>query len=159
MATFWGGSISIIASIFLGSTLMPSRVSLCLKNLQSVDLNCIFLEFKDRLFSLAVSHSIKTAPSCVFSVGPCITMSSAIPSTGTSLSTLSSLSWKKSPETFKPNGILNQLYLPHGMLNVVSRLLLKSRGTCQKPDVASLTVKYLDCASSGRMLSRVLAYH
>ena len=139
---------------------MPSRVSLCPKNLQSVDLNYIFLEFKDRLFSLAVSHSIKTIPSCVFSVGPCITMSSAIPSTpGTSLSTLSSLSWKTSLDTFKPNGILNHLYLPHGMLNVVSRLLLKSRDTCQKPDVASLTVKYLDCASSGRMSSRVHAYH
>ena len=78
---------------------------------------------------------------------------------GTSLNTLSSLSWKTSPDTFKPNGILNHLYLPHGVLNVVSRLLLKSRGTCQKPDVASLMVKYLDCASSGRMSSRVLAYH
>ena len=158
--TFWGRSICIIASIFLGLTLMPSRVSQCPKNLQSVDLNCIFLEFKDRLFSLAVLHSIKTVPSCVFSVGPCITMSSAIPSTpGTSLSTLSSLSWKTYAETFKPNGILNHLYLPHSMLNVVSRLILKSRGTCQKPDVVSLTVKYLDCASSGRMSSRFLVYH
>ena len=82
----------IMASIFLGSTLMPSGVSLCLKNLQSVDLNCIFLEFKDNFFSLAVSHSIKTVLSCVFSLAPCITMSSAIPSTpGTSLSTLSSI--------------------------------------------------------------------
>ena len=59
----------------------------------------------------------------------------------------------------KPNGILNDLYLPDGMLNVVSRLLLKSRGTCQKPDVASLMVKYLAWASSGRMSSRVLVYH
>ena len=147
----------MMASIFLGSTLMPSVVSLCPKNLQSVDLNCIFLEFRDKLFSLAVSHSIKTVPSCVFSVAPCITMSSAILSTpGTSLSTLSSLSWKTSPETFKPNGILNHLYLP---LNVLSRLLLKSNSTCQNPDVASFTVKYLDCASSGKMSSRVLAYH
>ena len=78
---------------------------------------------------------------------------------GTSLSTLSSLSWKTSPETFKPNGILSHLYLPHGVLNVVSRLLLKSKSMCQNPDVASFTVKYLDCASSGRMSSRVLAYH
>ena len=99
-------------------------------------------------------------PSCVFSVVPCITMSSAIPSTpGTSLSTLSSLSWKTSPETFKPNGILSHLYLPHGVLNVVSRLLLKSKSTCQNPDVASFTVKYLDCESSGKMSSEVLAYH
>ena len=30
---------------------------------------------------------------------------------------------------------------------------------CQNPDVASLTVKYLDCSSSGRMSSRVLANH
>ena len=87
-------------------------------------------------------------------------MSSAIPSTpGTSLSALPSLSWKTSPDTFKPNGILNHLYLPNGMLNVVSRLLPKSRGTCQKPDVASLMVKYLDWASFGRMSSRVLVYH
>ena len=123
---------------------MPSGVSLCPKNLQSVDLNYIFLEFKDKLFSLAVSHCTKTVPLCVFSVALCITISSAIPSTpGTSLSTLSSLSWKTSPETFKPNGILNYLYLPHGVLNVIRRLLLKSKGMCQKPDVASLTVKYV----------------
>ena len=90
----------------------------------------------------------------------CITMSSAIPSTpGISLSTLSSHSWKTSPETFRPNGILSHLYLPHGVLNVVNRLLLKSYGMCQNPDVASFTVKYLDCASSGKMSSRVLAYH
>ena len=93
-------------------------------------------------------------------VAPCITMSSAIPTTpGTSLSTLSSLSWKTSPETFKPNGILSHLYLPHRVLNAVSRLLLKSKSTCQNLDVASFTMKYLDCASSGRMPSRVLAYH
>ena len=135
-----------MASIFLGSTLMPSRISLCPKNLQSVVLNCNFLEFKDRLFSLAVLHSIKTVPSCAFSVAPCH------PSTqGTSLSTLSSLSWNTSPETFKLNGILGHLYLPHGVLNVVSRLLLKSKSMCQNPDVASFTVKYLDCAHSGRM--------
>ena len=150
----------IMASIFLGSTLMPSGVSLCPKNLESVDLNCIFLDFKDRLFSLEVSHSIKTVPSCVFSIAPCITMSSAIPSTpGTSLSTLSSLSWKTSLETFRSNGILSHLYLPHGVLNVVRRLLLKSKSTCQNPYVASFMVKYLDCASYGKMSSRVLAYH
>ena len=143
----------------LGSTLIPSGVSLCLKNLQSVDLNCIFLELKDKLSSLAVSHSIKTVPSCVFSMAPCITMSSVIPSTpGTHLSTLSSLSWKTSPQTFRPNGILNHLCLPNRVLNVVRRLLLKSKSMCQNPDVASFTVKYLDCASSGKMLSRVLAY-
>ena len=144
-----------MSSIFLGSTLMPSGVSLYLKNLQSVDLNC-----RDRLFSLAVSHSSKTVPLCVFSVAPCITMSSVITSTpGTSLITLSSLSWRTFPETFKPNGILSHLYLPHGVLNVVRRLLLKSKGMCQNSDVASFTVKYLDCASSGRMSSRVLTYH
>ena len=149
-----------MASIFLGSTLMPSGVSLCSKKLQSVDLNCIFSEFKDRLFSLAVLHSIKTVPSCVFSVAPCITMSSVIPSTpGTSLIILSSLSWKTSPETLKLNGILSHLYLPNSVLNIVRRLLLKSKGMCQNLDVASFIVKYLDCASSGRMLSRVLAYH
>ena len=83
-----------------------------------------------------------------------------IPSTlGTSLSTLSSLSWKTSPETFRPNGILSHLYLPHGMLNVVRTLFLKSKSMCQNPDVASFMVKYLDCASSGKMSSRVLAYH
>ena len=96
---------------------------------------------------------------CV-SVAPCITMSSAIPSTpGTSLSTLSSLSRKTSPETFRPNDILSHLYLPHGVLNVVRRLLLKPKSICQNPDVASFMVKYLDCASSGKMSSRVLAYH
>ena len=139
---------------------MLSGVSLCLKNLQSVDLNSIFLEFKDRLFSLAVLHSKKTVPSCLFSVAPCITMSSVIPSTpGTSLSILSSLSWKISLETFRPNGILNHLYLPHEVLNVASGLLLESNSTCQNPDAASFTVKYLDCVSSGKMSSRVLAYH
>ena len=51
--------------------------------------------------------------------------------------------WKTSPETFRPNGILSHLYLPHRVLNVVRRLLLKSGSTCQNPDVASFTVKYL----------------
>ena len=52
-------------------------VSLCLKN---------FLEFRDKLFRLAVLHSTKTVTSCVFSVV-------YVPSTlGTSLSTPSSLS-------------------------------------------------------------------
>ena len=149
-----------MAYIFLGSTFIPSGVSLCPKNLQSVELNCIFLEFKDKLFSFAVLHSTKTVPSCVFSVTPCITMSFAIPSTpGTSQSTVSSLCSKTSSETFRPNGILSHLYLPHGVLNVVSRLLVNSNSTCQNPDVASITGKYLDSASSGRMLSRVLAYH
>ena len=138
---------------------MPSGVSLWPKNLQSVDLNCI-LEFKDKLFSLAVSHCIKTVPSYVFSMAPCITMSSVIPSTpSTSLSTLSSLSWKTSPETFRPNGILSHLYLPHRVLNVVRRLLLKSKSMCQNPDAVSFMVKYLDCASFGKMSSGVLAYH
>ena len=96
---------------------------------------------------------------CVF----CGTMYNYVicdPSTpGTSLSTLFSLSWKISPETFKPNGILSHLYLPHGVLKVIRRLLLKSKSMCQNPDVASFTVKYLYCASSGKMSSRVLAYH
>ena len=149
-----------MASIFLGSTLMLSGINLCPKSSLSVDLNHIFLEFKDKLLSLAVLHSTKTISSCVFSVAPCITMSSVIPSApGTSLSILPSLSWKTSPETFNPNGILNHLYLLHGVLNVVSRLLLKSNNRCQNPDVASFMVKYLDCGSSGRMSSRVLAYH
>ena len=88
-------------------------------------------------------------------MAPCITMSSTIPSTpGTSLSTLSSLSWKTSPETFIPNGILSHLYLPHGVLNVVRRLLLKS-----KVHAKIFMVKCLDCESSGKMSSRVLAYH
>ena len=87
-------------------------------------------------------------------------MSSLIPSTlGTSQSTLSSLSWKTSPEIFKPNRILSHLYLLHRVLNVVRQLLLKSESTCQNPDVASFMVKYLECASSGKMSSRVFAYH
>ena len=128
---------------------------LCGKKLLDKDLGSC-----GRLFNLAVSHSTKTVPSCVFSVAPCSTMSSVIPSTpGTSLITLLSLSLKTSPETFKPNGILSHLYLPNGVLNVVRRLLLKSKGMCQNLDVASFTVKYLDCASSSRMSSRVLVYH
>ena len=84
---------------------------------------------------------------------------SVLSSPDTSLSTLSSPSWKTSPETFRPNGILSHLYLPLGVLKVVRRLLLKSKSMYQNPDVASFTVKYLDCASSGNMLSRVFAYH
>ena len=63
------------------------------------------------------------------------------------------------PRDFQTKGILNHLYLPHRVLNVVSRLLLKSNSVCQNSDVASFMVKYLDCASSGKMSSRVLAYH
>ena len=82
-------------------------------------------------------HIVLRLQLCVFSMAGCITMSSVIPSTpGTSLSTLSSLSWKTS-----------------------LRLLLKYKSMCQNLDVASSTVKYLDCESSGKMSSGVLAYY
>ena len=60
---------------------------------------------------------------------------------------------------FSPNGSLNHLYLPHGVLNIVSRLLAKSSTMCQYPDVASFSVLNLDLASSGSMSSIVLEYH
>ena len=39
-------------------------VSLCPKNLQSVDLNCILLGLSDRLFILAVLGRVNRLPSC-----------------------------------------------------------------------------------------------
>ena len=154
-----GAFIFVIASTFSGSTLMPFVVILCLKNLQSLNLNCIFFGFNDRLFILAVSHNVSTLPSCSFSVVPCVTMSSAIPCTPfNSLKTLSSLSWNTSPAIFRPNGSLSHLNLPHRVLKVVNRLLLRSRTTCQNPDFVSFTEKYLEFANSSRISSRVLEY-
>ena len=80
-----------IALIFSGSSLSPSGVSLCLKNLQSVDLNWILSGLSERLFILAVSSRVSSLPSCLTSVSPCVRISSAIPCTPSSnLSTLSS---------------------------------------------------------------------
>ena len=56
--------MSTMALTFLGSDLRSSRVSLCLKNLQSVDLNCILSGLSDRLFILAVSSRVSSLPSC-----------------------------------------------------------------------------------------------
>ena len=139
--------IFVIASTFSGSTPIPFVVILCPKNLQSLN----------RLFILAVSHNASTLLSCSFSVVLYVTMSSAIPCTpSNSLKTLSSLSWDTSPATFRLNGSLSHQNLPHGVLKVVSRLLLRSRTTCQNPDFASFTEKYLDFSNSGRISSQVL---
>ena len=49
-----GDFVCVIAETLSESTFSPSGVSLCQKNLQSCDLNCIFLDLSVRLFSLAV---------------------------------------------------------------------------------------------------------
>ena len=56
--------MSNMALTFLGSTLMPSGVSLCPKNLQSVDLNCILSGLSERLFILAVLSRVNSLQSC-----------------------------------------------------------------------------------------------
>ena len=85
--------MSTMALTFSGSSLRPSGVSLCPKNLQSVDLNCILSWLGERLFILAVSNRVCSLPSCQTSVSPCVSISSAILCTpSSSLSTLSSLS-------------------------------------------------------------------
>ena len=53
-----------IALIYSGSGLSPSGVSLCPKNLQSVDLNWILPGLSERLFILAVSSRVNSLPSC-----------------------------------------------------------------------------------------------
>ena len=75
---------------------------------------------------------------------------------GMPLNTLSSLSWKTSPATLNPNGSHNHLDLPHGMLNVVIRLLPLSSATCQYPDVVSSRVKSVEPCRSSRMSSIIL---
>ena len=60
-----------------------------------------------------------------------MTMSSAMLITpGTSLVTLSSLSWKTSLEIFNPNGNFKNLNFPYRILKVVSKLLARSNATC-----------------------------
>ena len=76
----------------------------------------------------------------------------------TLLSTLSTLSWKTSPATFKPKRRRSYLYFPHGVLNVVRKLLSLSNGTCQYPDFASSKLKCFEPISSGKMSSSVLLY-
>ena len=56
--------MSTLALIFSGSSLRPSGVSLCPKNLQSVDLNCILSGLSERLFILAVSSRVSSLLSC-----------------------------------------------------------------------------------------------
>ena len=155
-----GAFISTIALIFSGSGLTPSGVSRCPKNLQSVDLNCIFFGFSERLFILAVSSRVNSLPSCSILVVPCVRISSAMPWTpSSSQSTLSSLSWKTSLAIFSPNDRWSHLNFPQGVLKVVIKLLAKSSSTCQYPEVASLSVLYLELANSGSISSIVLEYH
>ena len=73
------GGIFTMALTFSGSGLRPSGVSLCPKNLQSIDLNCILSGLSERLFILAVSNRVSSLPSCCTSVSPCVSMSSAMP--------------------------------------------------------------------------------
>ena len=96
-----------------------------------LDYACTSLQ-SDRLFILAVSSRVNSLPSCWISVSPCVSMSSAILWTpSSSLSTLSSLSWNTLLAIFSPNGSLSHLKLPQGVLNVVSRVLAKSKTMCQ----------------------------
>ena len=84
-------------------------------------------------------------------------MSSAIPIVlGTSARTLSSLSWNMSEAILRPNGSLSHLNLPYGVLNVVRKLLVRSRGICQYPDVASPIEMVLAFDSCGNISSSVL---
>ena len=145
-----GTCICTIASILASSAFSPFGVSLCLKNLQSVDLNCSLVLFNLSPLTLAVSHRVKKFASCCASDWPCMMMSSAIPTTPcTSLSTLSSLSWNTSDAILSPKGSLNHLNLPHGVLNMVSRLLWRSSMTCQYPDMASAIDIFLALKSCG----------
>ena len=155
-----GGFICVIAEILSESTFSPFGVSLCLKNSQFCDLNCIFLEYSMRLFCLAVSKSAMTLPLCFLIVDPCVRMLSAIPMTpGSSLMTLSHLSWNTSLVTFNPKGSLIYQNLPNGVLKVVSRLDHRSRVTCEYPDVTSCRVIAWAFDRCGKMSSNVLEYH
>ena len=69
----------MMALIFSGSGLSPSGVSLCPKNLKSVDLNWILSGLSDKLFIPAVLSRVSSLPSCWTSVSPCVIMSSTIP--------------------------------------------------------------------------------
>ena len=81
-------------------------------------------------------------------------MSSAIQiAFGTSARTLSSLSWNTSEAILRPNGSLSHLNLLYGVLNVIRRLLARSKGTCQYPEVASTMDIVLIFDSWGQMSS------
>ena len=65
---------------------------------------------------------------------------------GMPLSTLSSPSWIKFPGTLSPNGSCSYMNLPHGVLNIVIRLLFLSSMTCQYPDLVSCRMKNMELA-------------
>ena len=128
-----GSFMSTMALTFSGPDLRPSGVSLCLKNFHSVDLNCILSGLSERLFIFAVSSGVSILLSCWILVSPYVRISSTIPWTClNSLSALSSLSWNTSLACyFSPNCSLSHLNVHKGVLNLVSRLLTKSKTTCQ----------------------------
>ena len=125
---------------------MPCGVSL--KNVQSLELNCIFFRFKVKLLSLAVSNRVNKLPSCSTSFLPCVKMSSVIPKTpSNSLKTLSSLSWKTVLDSFNPNVSLSHLiYTPR------QKTTLQIQSDVPKCRVCTSSVKYIDCDSSGKCL-------
>ena len=78
---------------------------------------------------------------------------------GSSLITLSNLSWNTSLVTFNPKGHLSHWNLPHGVLKIVSRLDCRSRVMCQYPDLALFKVIGWAFERCGKMSSNVLEYH
>ena len=156
---FLSACICTIALILSYQLFSPFEVSLCLKNIQSVDLNCSLVLLNLSPLTLAVSHRVKKLALCCASNWPCMMMSCAIPTTlGTSLSTLFQPSWNASDAILSPEGSCNHLNLPHGVLNVVGRLLWISSITCQYPVMASSRDIVLALKSCGITSSIVLMY-
>ena len=112
------------------------------------------------LFALAISSWVMMLLSWRTSALPSTSISSAMLWTfGMPPSTLSSLCWKTSPATLSPNGSHSHLNLPHGVLNVVIRVLSLSTMICQYPDLVSGRVNSLEPCMSGTVSSIVLLYH
>ena len=87
-------------------------------------------------------------------------MSSAMLITpSTSLVILSNTSWRTSSAIFNPNGSFKNLNFPQGVLNVVNKLLARSRGTFWFPEFVSVMDTTSNCASCGSTSSMILQYY
>lgn len=136
-----GLGISIVALVFSSSAFTPSLVILCLWNVITFSqvtflssfrmiFACLHLEYSSFNLSCLASEVVSSHQ---------VTMTSPAIVNTLSMSPSASVSflWKISLETFHPNGSLDHLYPPNGVIIVVNMLDQSSSFTCQYASLMS----------------------
>ena len=139
-----------IAETLSGSGSKPFAVSVWPKYFTFVTPTSNLSLFNLRPRSRDLSSALRKFSSCSCRVFPCTMMSSTNAMTPSRPSKHSSTRrWNSSCDDLRPNGSLRYLYLPKGVLNVVSNDESLDNFIVQYPERASSLVKYWAPASLG----------